>query len=131
MLKVSGVDITNKQDLKKFIYFPFALYKNCPQWVPPLVSDIYKSFNPKKHPYFQHSQAKLFIAEKNNTTVGRISVFDNHRFNEFRNDSTAFSGFYDANESRPCGLISMVLEFCRSSRAQERMRFSIQRWIKR
>jgi hypothetical protein len=98
MLKISKVDIKNNQDLKKFIFFPFALYKDCPQWVPPMIGDMYKSFNPQKHPFFQHSHAKLFIAEENNTTLGRIAVFNNRRYNDSRKDSTAFFGFYDVIE---------------------------------
>ena len=50
------IDITKKKELKEFIQFPFQLYKNCPQWVPPLISSAYDDFNPEKHPFFQHAE---------------------------------------------------------------------------
>jgi len=48
-LKIIPVD-TNRQ-LKSFIMLPFELYKNEPNWVPPLIMDQKNFFNPKKNPY--------------------------------------------------------------------------------
>lgn len=92
------IDITKKKELKEFIQFPFQLYKNCPQWVPPLISSAYDDFNPEKHPFFQHAELQLFLAKKDQKTIGRIAVMDNKHFNDHVGDSTAFFGFFDAIE---------------------------------
>lgn len=98
MVKIEKVDLAKRKDLRKFIFFPFRLYKGYHQWVPHLVSDSFDTFNPAKHPFFKHSDAELFLAEENGKTLGRIVVMENRRYNNFRGDNTAFFGFYDVIE---------------------------------
>ncbi len=116
MLHISRIDITNKNELKKFIEFPFQLYKNSPYWVPPLITDAYNTFNPEVHPFFQHSTAELFIAEDNGSTVGRIAVMENRRFNEYSGENTAFFGFFDVvdNEEAVEVLFDAAINWSRS-----------------
>lgn len=98
MTEIIPIDFSNRRQLQKFILFPFQIYKKCPQWVPPLVSDALQDFDPSKHPFFQHSQAQLFMAVEQGTATGRIAVMDNRRFNQFRGERTAFFGFFDVVE---------------------------------
>jgi hypothetical protein len=95
MMTINLINHTIRKELKEFIHFPFQLYKNNPYWVPPLIGDAYESFNPEKHPFFQHSEAQLFTVENKGRILGRIAVMNNKRYNEFRGDSTAFFGFFD------------------------------------
>ena len=43
------VEVKNRSDLKKYIKFPFELYKNDPNWTPPLLRDEYAFYNPGKN----------------------------------------------------------------------------------
>lgn len=92
-LKIIPVD-TNRQ-LKSFIMLPFELYKNEPNWVPPLIMDQKNFFNPKKNPYYQHSEVKLFLAEKDGKVVGRISAQSNTQHNKEHNENIGFFGFFE------------------------------------
>ena len=38
-------ELIKKEDLLKFIKYPFDLYKNSKQWVPPIVKDELDSFD--------------------------------------------------------------------------------------
>ena len=101
MVNIIPVDLSNHKEIRKFVRFPFQLYKDCPQWVPPLVQDAINSFDPNKHPFFQLGELQLFLAEENGKTVGRIAALNNHHYNKYLNQKTAFFGFYDAiNDSR-------------------------------
>lgn len=71
-------EITSPNDLKKFIRFPFDLYKNCPYWVPPLLKSEMESLNNKKNPAFKNAEGWFYLAYKNNKIVGRIGVMINH-----------------------------------------------------
>ena len=62
----------NKSELKKFIQFPFDLYKNHPYWVPPLWVDEYEIFSPKHNPVLKHCHLKLYLAIKDKKIKGRI-----------------------------------------------------------
>lgn len=75
MIKV--VEATTKKDLKKFVTFPFTLYKNCKQWVPPIIKDELETLDKAKNPVFKNAEAKFFLAYKNNTIVGRIAAIIN------------------------------------------------------
>ncbi|HKJ06462.1 MAG TPA: GNAT family N-acetyltransferase [Flavobacteriaceae bacterium] len=71
-------ELKTKAELKKFVEFPFKLYKKNPYWVPPIIKDELASFNPKENPVFKHAKARYFVAEKNNRIVGRIAAIINY-----------------------------------------------------
>ena len=51
MLTVDLVDLSNKKEIKEFYNLPFKIYKDIPQWVPPLYTDVRAMMNKKKHPF--------------------------------------------------------------------------------
>lgn len=70
-------EVSNKKDLKTFVKFPFTLYKNSQYWTPPILSQELKTFDTNENPVFNDAEAKLFLAYKNNTVVGRIAAIIN------------------------------------------------------
>ena len=70
-------EATSKSDLKKFVKFPFSLYKGSPYWVPPIIKDELDSFDKTKNPAFEDAEAHFFLAYKNDSIVGRIAVIAN------------------------------------------------------
>ena len=72
MLAVRQIEIS--KDIEVFLRLPWSLYANDPNWVPPLLAELRKRFNPLKNPYFQHAQAALFLAERDGIPVGRITA---------------------------------------------------------
>ncbi|MEQ9426678.1 MAG: hypothetical protein RJQ09_19805 [Cyclobacteriaceae bacterium] len=66
-------EVSGKGDLKDFVKFPFQLYKDNPNWVPPMIKDELDTFNPKKNPSFEHCEAKMWLAVRDGKTVGRIA----------------------------------------------------------
>ncbi|MDD3525088.1 MAG: GNAT family N-acetyltransferase [Candidatus Cloacimonetes bacterium] len=93
MLKIEMV-LTKKQ-LKSFIMLPFALYKNDPAWVPPLIPEQVKFFDARKNPYYWHSQVQLFIATQDDKVVGRISAHTNTQHQKEHNEDIGFFGFFE------------------------------------
>lgn len=98
MLNIRPLDLRKKPNIRKFVRFPFQLYKDCPQWVPPLLNDAYYDLNPRKHPFYEHSEIQLFLAEKDSQIAGRLAVMNNRRYNDYLGQKTAFFGFYDVIE---------------------------------
>lgn len=94
MLIIEKIDTTNKVQVKKFVDLPYRLYRDCPQWVPPLYVDAYLPLNRRKHPFFEHSEADFFVAVRDGEVVGRICAADNRLFNEHHKTKKAhFYGF--------------------------------------
>ena len=96
MLNIEKVDTDNKQQVKRFVEMPYSLYKDCPQWVPPLYIDAYLLLNRKKHPFFGHSEADFFLAIRDGEVVGRICAANNMPFNEYHKTKKAQFYAFDA-----------------------------------
>lgn len=92
MISIEKVDLSNKRAVNEFVEFPFKIYRNIPQWVPPILSDIKLMLNPKKHPFYEHSEGEFFVARQNGEMVGRIGALENRPFNEYHD--TRQSQFY-------------------------------------
>lgn len=74
---VTVKQVSTKADLKRFVQFPFTLYKDSPYWVPPLIKDEIDSFTPNKNPAFKNAEASFFLAYKDGNIVGRIAAIIN------------------------------------------------------
>ena len=66
--------VTTKADRKAFVDFPFRLYRDDPNWVPPLKGEALGMITPEKNGWYSHAKAQLFLAEEDGQTVGRISA---------------------------------------------------------
>jgi hypothetical protein len=70
--------ISSKADKVRFVDYPFALYANDPNWVPPLKSEDMGLITPGRNPWFEHGTLQLFLAERAGQVVGRISAHIDH-----------------------------------------------------
>ena len=87
--------VLSKKDLNDFIKLPWKIYKNDPHWVPPLIMQQKVTFNKKKHPFFEHSEADFFIARKGKETVGTVVAILNNRHNKVHEENVGFFGFFE------------------------------------
>ncbi len=71
--------VVTKNDLEDFITFPMDLYKNNPNYVPPLINEEKNIWNEKENPALHYSVAKQFLAYKNGKIAGRIAVIINQK----------------------------------------------------
>ncbi|NQY07754.1 MAG: GNAT family N-acetyltransferase [Flavobacteriaceae bacterium] len=76
-MKIEIKEVNTKKGLKAFVKFPFTLYQDCPQWVPPIIKDELNTLDKKKNPVFNNAEAKFYLAYKNNEIVGRIAAIIN------------------------------------------------------
>lgn len=97
---ISVIPVEKAWQLRKFIQFPWKIYKKDPNWVPPVISEQKKFFNKKKNPYFFHSDAQLFLATRMKQVIGRISAHTNTRHNLYHNDKSGFFGFFECINSK-------------------------------
>jgi len=75
-------EVKSKYDLKKFVKFPFKLYKDCRQWVPPLIYDEIQTLSRDKNPAYEYCECRQWLAYKNDEIVGRIAGIINNKFIE-------------------------------------------------
>jgi len=80
--------------LKKFLRFPWRIYRNDPNWVPPLLPAV-REFFTGKHPFTRHGTITPYLAVRDGEVVGRIAAITNRHHNEVHDDKTGFFGFFE------------------------------------
>jgi hypothetical protein len=93
----------NRRQLKEFIRFPWKIYGDNPNWVPPLILTQLQFFTPGKNPYFAHSKAQLFMAFRGEEPVGRISAHENNQHIHVHEDGAGFFGFFECIDDHTVG----------------------------
>jgi hypothetical protein len=99
-MHIHRLDPTDQRDVRRYIEFPFRLYHESRLWVPPFVNEVRAQLDPRRHPFYQHSQAAFFLALEGDEVVGRIGVLDNARYNRYREERTALFYHFDAVNDR-------------------------------
>jgi hypothetical protein len=84
-----------KRDLGRFFDVAERLYRNDPNWVPPLRSDLAKVLS-DENPFFRHAEIQLFIARRGARDVGRIAAILDRGHNAFHGEQTSFFGFFES-----------------------------------
>jgi hypothetical protein len=97
-VQIELLDTRSRRDVQRFIDLPFRLYRDCPQWVPPLLDDLQLQLNRERYPYYQHSDADFFLATRAGQVAGRIAVLENRHYNAHWNSRTAFFYLFDAED---------------------------------
>ena len=99
-MHIHRLDSTNRQDVHRYVTFPFRLYQESPLWVPPFVHEVRAQLDPNRLPFYQHSEAAFFLAFEADEVVGRIAVLDNARYNRYKGERTAFFYHFDVVNDR-------------------------------
>jgi hypothetical protein len=100
MTTIEKLDTENKSQVKRFVEYYYDLYKDCPQWVPPLFVDAYLPLNRKKHPFFEHSNGDFYLALRDGEVVGRIFAGENRLYNECHKTKKAQFYFFDCENDQ-------------------------------
>jgi hypothetical protein len=90
--------VKTRRELKRFVKVPFAIHRDHPQWVPPLIFERMQFLDRKKNPWFEHGEAEYFLAERDGEAVGRISAHVDFRWDEFQGGNDAMFGFFETVE---------------------------------
>ncbi len=88
-------EVSSASDLKKFVRFPFSLYKGSPYWVPPIIKDELETFDSTKNPVFKSAEAHFLLAYKGTTIVGRVVAIINWIEVKDQNLSKMRFGWFD------------------------------------
>jgi len=116
MLSIEKVDTSKKSQVRRFINVPFRLYKEVPQWVPPIRMDMFEALNRDKHPFYEHSTADFFIARRDGRDVGRIAVLENSNYNKHHGMHTGQFYFFECEDDSEAAaaLFEQAFEWARA-----------------
>lgn len=90
--------VTDRRELRAFVRFPWRVYKEDPNWVPPLISERLAYLDPARGPFYEHADVALFLARQGREVVGTIAAFvDHHRIEHMGQPEGGF-GFFEVVE---------------------------------
>jgi len=89
--------VENAADMKAFISVPWPIYKDDPNWVPPLKFERKEAFS-AKNPFFLHARWKAWVAWRDGQPIGRISAQVDDLHLKHHDAHTGFFGLIEAPE---------------------------------
>ncbi|MGB9005995.1 MAG: hypothetical protein WCB96_09755 [Candidatus Aminicenantales bacterium] len=87
--------VSDKSDLKKFIFLPEEIHAGHTTWVHPIYMDERNYFNPNKNRAFSYCDTLLLLAFEGQALRGRAMGIINRRYNQERNEKTARFGYLE------------------------------------
>lgn len=108
--------VENDADFRAFFELPWSIYRDDPNWVPPLQSIRRETLDREKNPAWDYLEGDYFVAWRDKTPVGTIAAFVNRRHNEFHNENVAWFGFFDVYDDAEAAraLLDTALVWARS-----------------
>jgi hypothetical protein len=97
-LKIIELDTNDKKQVKRFLELPFRLYADVTQWVPPINIDARRMLNRKRNTFFRHGEAAFLLALRGAQVIGRMAVLNNHNYNYFNQERTAFFYLFECED---------------------------------
>ena len=88
-------EVRTRRDFSEFYRLPWKVYRGDSNWVPPLFSDFKLRLDPRKNPFFEHSDARSFVATENGEALGRITAIIDEDHNKFHHEKVGFFGFFE------------------------------------
>jgi hypothetical protein len=90
--------VNGSKDQAEFINLPWRLYKDDPNWVPPLRQNVMELVGFRKHPFYDTNEIANFLVRKDGVVVGRIAAIINHGHNQRFSEKRGFFGFFECTD---------------------------------
>jgi len=87
--------VDDKKSIEAFHELPYVIYKNDPNWVPPLRMMVENVFNPEKNNSLKNGQACRWLLMKDERVVGRIAAFVTDTYSYSFEQPTGGVGFFE------------------------------------
>lgn len=101
MLKIQEVDTASRRQVSAFLQLPFDIYRNTPQWVPPLRMDARQPLDRRKFHFYRDNEAVFLLAVEDGHVIGRVAVLHNRRFNDFNQRKAATFYLFECENNLP------------------------------
>lgn len=83
---------------KRFLNLPWRIYADDPCWMPPLLQSQEELLGFRKHPFYERSKCRSFLARRGSRDVGRISAIVNAGHIERYGEQRGFFGFFECED---------------------------------
>lgn len=89
-------DLQTKEERRLFVELPWSLYKDDPNWIPPLHSDMHATLDPRKNALLRLGPSIFFLAYQDQRPVGRIGAGMDLRLNEAKGKMLGYITLFES-----------------------------------
>lgn len=115
-MSILAVPVSNEKAMEDFLRLPYGIYQAEPNWVAPLKSEVRRTLDPDRNPYFNQASLQLFVCYKDGRPVSRLAlIIDKFHLQKFGR-RRAFFGYFES-ENDPEAVAALF------RRAEEHIRF--------
>lgn len=106
--------------MRDFLRLPHLIYRDDPDWIAPLQSEVRRVLDAKRNPYFANGSVDLFVCYADNAAVARIAITINRAHWAKSGTKAAFFGFFECiDDAMAAGvLFNQVEQYCREQGAE-------------
>lgn len=87
--------VETKADHQVFFEFPWRVYADDPNWVPPLLSMRRELLDREHAPAWEYLEGDFFLAWRGDQPVGTIAAYINHRHNDYQKEHIGWFGAFE------------------------------------
>lgn len=98
MTPIQIYPVKTRRARRRFLNFPWHIYRDDPLWVPPLLPERLGLIDPGRGPIYARGQLALYMAWRDGEPVGTISVANDVELNELVGTREATFGFFECVE---------------------------------
>ncbi len=100
-------------DRRRFLDFPWTLYRNDPNWIPPLRANAKEMVGFVPHPFYARNSIQTFLALRDGEPCGRIAAILNRGHNQRYDERRGFFGFFESVDDQDVadGLLDAVRQW--------------------
>lgn len=88
--------VETRRERKQFLMLPWQLYRDDPNWIPPLRRSQEELVGYRHHPFYDESEGQTFLALRDGQPCGRILGIVNHAHNNLYKERRGFFGFFES-----------------------------------
>jgi hypothetical protein len=95
MPDVTITPVETGRQQRRFLSLPWQLYRDMPQWVPPLWHTARRQLGFARHPFYERARSRSFLATPDGLDVGRVTAIVNDAHNDRHQERLGFFGFFE------------------------------------
>jgi ribosomal protein S18 acetylase RimI-like enzyme len=120
-MSVRVEEVTGGRAFREFLYLPQRLYREDPNWSPPLWADERETFT-RRNPLLAHSDYRLLLARRDGKPVGRVLAYVDRSFNNYYRSRTGFFGSFESEDAQAAAALLGEVERWLASRGMTAVR---------
>ena len=87
--------VASRLQKRAFLRFPWDLYRNDPNWIPPLRAISKEMVGYKHHPFYERNEIQTFLAYRGGQLCGRIAAIVDQGYIEKFRERRGYFGFFE------------------------------------